>query len=364
MRRIRHGGGALGRPTRHFPRQRVGNPLFPRHAAGAGQVFSKRTAIGGLLALTIAIAAWYLIWSPAFRIKDIAVSGASPAVEQPLRDLLGRYLTGRQFLVLPRDNVFFFNKDAAQREIGRSFFLDELKLELKMPGKLTVRLKERSLKAVLLTAGRFLALDQSGMVLRELAPREIETLGDLPPDLGAAQVQELDAAETAPPTDAPAAKPPAEPAKKTAPPPAAKPTPAPATDKENTNRFPLIVAGRSEGQVPAPPPDLKPGETAFPEAVISLILQANARLPDLAGSRVRWYAVSGSAETVEATMGGDWVVRLTTLIPFDVQGNRLSLVLKEKIGGQKDQLEYVDLRYNERIFFRLKQAENASAPAK
>ena len=53
-------------------------------------------------------------------------------------------------------------------------------------------------------------------------------------------------------------------------------------------------------------------------------------------------------------MVGDWHILLATASPFDVQVERLSIVLKEKIGAKKSVLEYVDLRYNERIFFRLK----------
>ena len=88
---------------------------------------------------------------------------------------------------------------------------------------------------------------------------------------------------------------------------------------------------------------------------MELILQANNRLPDICGSPVRWFTVDRSVDAVDATIAGDWHVFLGASIPFDTQGERLSLVLKEKVGGRKNELEYVDLRYNERIFFRYRQ---------
>ena len=51
-------------------------------------------------------------------------------------------------------------------------------------------------------------------------------------------------------------------------------------------------------------------------------------------------------------------VSLPTLIPFETQATRLSLVLREKIGERRGELEYVDLRYDERIFFRFIGGDN------
>jgi hypothetical protein len=49
-----------------------------------------------------------------------------------------------------------------------------------------------------------------------------------------------------------------------------------------------------------------------------------------------------------------WDAYFTTAIPFDVQGSRLGLILKEKVKDQRSNLQYVDLRYNEKVFFRMR----------
>jgi len=343
MRRVRHGNYSL-KPVRHHVHARRPNPLFQfggRRQPRDPLPIKPKTVVAAAVLLVAAAAVWYLIWSPAFRIKNIEVRGASAAAEQAIREVLDRRLAAFSFLVLPQSNVFVFSKAAAISDIEKNLFLERLVLTTKIPDQLTVEVAERSLRAVLLTSNRFLALDESGIVLRELSSREIEALGDLPPNVGSASVPELGAEsmDTRP----------AEPAIEKKPAAGVVPT------QKNVNKFPLII-DQTTGDQTQPAHERRPGENAVSSAAMTLILQANARLPDLSGTRVRWFSVRDSAETVEATMEGDWLIYLTTLLPFDVQGSRLSLVLKEKIGAKKNGLEYVDLRYNERIFFRYKGA--------
>jgi hypothetical protein len=346
MRRVRHGNFSLRAVRHHVPMRRPGAYLQfgSRHQMAPMLPKLKPMLIAAAAAGAVACAAWYLIWSPAFSIKEIEVSGISAAAEQVMREAIDGYLGSQSLFVLPRSNVFVFDKTAAVQAIEKKLFLERLTLTVKMPGKLTVDAAERPLRAALLTSSRFLALDESGVVLRELSPREIEVLGDLPPNVGSASVTELGAEsmETQP-SSAPAGKKPA----------------AVAPVQQNANKFPLIIDRAADG---SGPDERQPGKTAVSAAGMTVVLQANSRLPDLSGTRVRWFSIASTdgSETIEATMEGDWVVKMTTLLPFDVQGSRLALVLKEKIGARKNELEYVDLRFNERIFYRFKGAEGGN----
>lgn len=337
MRRVRHGNTGYRSIRPHQPRHAGRRPL----SDGLRRLFSERPKKGlmlAVLAVAAAAAGWYLIWSPAFRIGEIDVRGASAETEQVIRSLVEKRLARRRFLLLPQSCIFVFDRAGMIKDVNKELFLDEFDLSQKLPDRLDIDIKERSLRAVLLTDKRFWALDESGIILRELSVREIESLGDLPPNIGSASVPELGAesmdvqpVETAEDKRAAAA--------------------AVVPFKNNANKFPLIIDRSGNGSAIR---DRLPGDTAFPQTVMTLILQANVRLPDLSGTRVRWFGVRDTAETVEATMDGDWLIYLTTLLPFDVQGTRLALVLKERIGSKKDALEYIDLRYNERIFFRFK----------
>lgn len=339
--------------VRDFHRQRYGNPLFP-NAAGrllrAGGRTSKRGAGPGpkrlialaLAAVAVAGALWYVFWSQALRITSFELQGASMPTEETVREALEAYADGRTMLVLPRRNILVFDEGAAMTAIEKAIFLEDVDIRKKLPGTVVVTVREKTVKAALERAGRLYALDESGFIVRELSGKEIALMGDLPPGMNAVQVPGLGAESV----EVPAAP-------KNGPDAAKEEAAKEEEKKRSKNAWPLVLDRRDETSSKG---RRDPGSQAFSAATIGIILQANARLPDIAGEAVRWFIPDDAADSVDAAMAGEWHVYLATTTPFDVQADRLALVLKEKIGPKRPELEYVDLRYNERIFYRLKNA--------
>jgi hypothetical protein len=329
---------------RDFHKPRYGNPLFrpgaKRARFGAGKAFNEaRPFFAGGTAIVVAVGViWYVLWSAAFRVQTVEVTGATPATEEAVRAGVAEHMKGHALFVLPRSNILLFDADGAREDVEKQVFLESITLRKKLPGTVVVEVREKAVRAVLDSRDRFYALDESGFVIRELSGKEIGLLHDLPPGVGAISVPGL-GAETMEVPVAPQDKKTADAKKDDGPP------------KENANEIPLILHADDK---PEAKDAVTPGTQAVPAASLNLIFQAYARMPDLAGAGIRWFTVQKEAETVDATMAGDWHVFLSSAVPFDVQGERLALVLKEKIGQQKSRLEYVDLRYNERIFYRLK----------
>lgn len=335
--------------ARDFHKPRYGNPLFrpggkrSRFAPGKALAEMKPFFFGAIAIAIVAAGAWYALWSTAFRISSVEITGATPATEDAVRAGVDEHMKRNMFLVLPQSNILLFDAGGALKDIEKKVYLDGITLRKKLPKTIVVEVKEKDARAVLDANDHFYALDASGFVVRELSNKEIGMLRDLPPGVGAVSVPGL-GAETMEFAVPVAAKAGAD-GKKTESPP-----------KENANPMPLILLDDDADNKDV----AVPGVQALPKTSLELVFQAYARMPDLAGAGIRWFTVQKDAETVDAMMVGDWHVYLSSAVPFDVQGERLALVLKEKIGQQKARLEYVDLRYNERIFYRLK--DGAPAP--
>lgn len=385
------------KPVRDFHRPRYGNPLFAnssgskvvrrgaaanpnrtaRRAQGTGLGDKKRNLLiaAGVVLLG---AAWYVFWGSAFRITKTEFVGTTPYTEETLSKALADYEASNALLIFPRNNVLLFSESSAKNAIKDAVYLDDISITKKLPDTVIVTVKEKAMRAVLERGGRLYAVDESGYVLRELTSKEHDMMPDLPPGLNAVSVEGL-GAETVTVsgngtmTDAPSAngagaangdgtapagtkadaKPDAAAAAKTdkksdkaaptAPPAAPEPPPK--------NGWPLILDHNPEDAIKKP---ARPGLQAYTPSTLTAILQANARLPDVTGETVRWYTPDESSNSVDATMGTGWHVFLATATPFDVQVDRLSIILKDKIGAKRGELEYVDLRYNEKIFYRLK----------
>jgi hypothetical protein len=186
--------------------------------------------------------------------------------------------------------------------------------------------------AAFIDGGDILALDESGHVIRSLTRRERISLTDLPESVGQVDSGELgaesvDVAEIEGVTEE---------------------TGEPDLEelRRNSNPMPLVLDRQTAAG------GYEPGDQPVSPEVLLLILQVHDRLADVTGSGVRWYSLESAKDTVDVLNRAGWHVYLTTMIPFDKQAERLTLVLKEKIGERKNELEYVDLRYDERIFFR------------
>jgi cell division septal protein FtsQ len=323
--------GAQKRRFRDYHKRQYGNPLFDR--TGRGRATSRRPADFGraaliaLGAIAVGTLAWYLFWSPTFRIVTVEVNGATPPTESRIRDLVAAQQDRRAALLFPQRSVFLFDKDAVSAEIEKVFHLEALTLKKRLPGSIVIDVTEIPKRAVLHADGRFLAVSATGTVIRELTDREVREIADMPPEIAAGIEQRLGAemVELS----------------------ALAPEDAADTVARNNNEFPLLF---DDGGGEAP----SPGAALFSEPTLSIILQANTRLPDIAGSSVRWFTVRERDEAVDVTLAGDWHLYLTTTLPFEVQGERLALILKEKVGEDRSRLQYVDLRYNERIFIKMK----------
>ena len=326
------------RVVRDFHRPRYGNPMFPRSGARQ-QRRPNRPANPWTLRLTagaFGIAAlWYALWSPAFTITTVTVTGVSPAAEDAIRAGIAQHEKGSTLFVFPNANALVFDQAGALKDISSKVILDRITLRKKLPHTIVVEAAEKIGRAALDEGGRLFALDESGVIVRELSESELNQLAELPPSMDAVQVAGL-GAESVPVAGTTTAAPAALPAEK--------------APQQGT--VPLVMLESLEAGKDAR--STAPGTAIIPTAAMRIVLQAHARLSDIAGARVRWYVVRAASETVEAVMEGDWRVLMSSALPFDAQGERLALVLKEKIGARKPKLEYVDLRYNERIFFRMK----------
>lgn len=353
MKKVWHGSSRSNRKgaVRDFYRKPYGNPLFSRRghrrSGRAADIVAaaKKTLIWTIVLAIVGTAAWYVIWSPAFRISSVEITGAAPATEQTLHEILDKKMSAMSWLILPTNNIFFFKEKTALAAMSKKFLFESVQVRKKLPHTVSIEVKEKEPRAVLVTGNRFLAVDPAGFVIRDLTEKEIYQLSDLPPGYSTVQVQGLGAEsmDVSTPPDTKVTAPPS----KTKGPAAAEPV------KKNKNPLPLIVEpDPSSGQATKK----KPGDAAVAPTTLSLILEAYSRLPDIAGAGVRWFVVDDASDSVRVTMEGDWTVFLSTSVPFDIQGQRLMLVLKDKVGARKIELEYVDLRYNERIFFRFKGA--------
>lgn len=329
---------------RDYHRRRYGNPLFQRTTSSTRSTISGRRSTGDgklwpFFASSIGgLCLAYVVWGPSLAIREINIIGSTlPATEETIRTAIETYANERSMGIFPHRNILLFSASSAREAIGNKVFLESIELDKKLPNTLTVNISEKIPKAVLEHNGRLYAVDSNGFLIRELAEKEMAAMNDLPPGMNSVAVPGLGAESVNISPDP------------TTPPTALPPTTEPA---KPSNILPLILDKFIEGQ--SQETSDRPGSQAAPTSTISIILEAYGRLPDIIGTSVHWFEKGDDGKSVVVTTGGNWKIFLSTALPFDAQADRLAIVLKEKVKDRGPQLEYVDLRYNEKIYFRMK----------
>jgi cell division septal protein FtsQ len=315
-----------------------GNPLFgnktrggwPRRRRLKGSIkdiIPWRLIAAGFFVLLIGYGLWYVVWSEAFRVSVVRISGADSESETWIRQSLDDYMKRRSFLVVPNDNALLMSvRDASESVLGK-VYLESLTVRKKLPDEIIIEVVERPISAVLAANRNFFALGADGKVVRQLTEGEKIRLEDLPPEFGAIDAGSLGAEIIL--------------------------MPATAVGTEDVHAesgkhgWPFVMVDEG-GQPKTADPQV--GVEMVSPAAMGIIMTAQAKMREISGDEPKWYTVRQTAETVDVKMTRGWSVYLSTSLPFSVQGEHLSLILKEKVKDRMNELQYIDLRYKERVF--------------
>jgi cell division septal protein FtsQ len=358
--------------NRDFGRRRFGNPLF-RPPTSRGASWHRRQnhqrdwqipwplIMLAVLVVGIGYGFWYLLWSEAFRIKDVRVEGASPEVEIAIRNCVNDRLAHRDLFVFPQSNLLIFAISATKQEIQSKVYLQSLSVSKKLPSTVTVTVVEKEPKVVVAAANKLAVADAEGVMVRELTEGERIKLGELPPALkdSAAHGSDTLAINSRDLVEAPADGP--------------KPANSFTThdDTEVASApvsaglpWPLVVLDeqRHEG---LPSKEYAVGVKTLPPEAVKTVLEAGQLFEGLVKAKVKWYTSRPVAETIEIMTSEGWSAYVSTAKPIQDQLRYLREVLAKAVGPRRSELLYVDVRYNEKIFVKFQdKIEPNKAPAK
>ncbi len=135
-------------------------------AGGPGPV---RTALlGGLLVLSLAALLWTYTGTGVLNVKHVEVRGASALSEEYLRALSG---------ITPQTHLLKMNVKAVEKALLSEPCLAAVEVRRRFPGTVVLKVSERRPSGVIVQGGRFLLVDQGGVVLAsvdEMPPGLVE----------------------------------------------------------------------------------------------------------------------------------------------------------------------------------------------
>lgn len=297
-------------PSRHvrrdYSRKRYANPLFTPGPSGHGR---GRRWFVRLVVLAVAVGwLWFLGFSGALRIIDIEVRGNDQVPAWEIRDAVEEVLAGRAWLVLPKRSVLFASEDEIAAALTERFVLESAEVTKRPPHGLEVAVKERVSSILLqMPDGSQALLDLNGAVMRTFRPEEA-----------------VDVVRRA----------------------------GPSLDEGE---------GRRKKEYHVLHDDRDEAFRLRDQAVGADVVAAAIALPNLIKERfgdapfLQELRIDGAkSTTLRAVMSEGWTIYLDAAQPLEGQVTNAEIVLRTKVGADRPRLDYIDVRFGEKVFFKLK----------
>lgn len=109
--------------------------------------------------------AYWLILSSSFKLQTVEISEAKNFSTQDLQNLIWEEARAKKFL--PTDNLFIFDKSELKKKIDQKYYLDDLKIKIRLPHKLIVSFSEKNYGLIWNEADKFYYINYQGDIILE-----------------------------------------------------------------------------------------------------------------------------------------------------------------------------------------------------
>ncbi len=288
-----------GRRFLDFHKKNYRNPFFRRSKRGF-HFFKKsrkeklylwrRRVVLFFILITAVGWVWLFFYSPYFKIEKIEILGLEQIDKNEIKAIVDSQLFNRRFLIFRQSNIFIFDEKSLSKNINAKYFLNNLAINKDLPSTLIIQIKEKTSKLIWVTNNKNYYLDLSGTVIGEVAA------------LPTAETEGVSSAKNLP-----------------------------------------IIYDESNKEVNI-------GEKVLEESRVLAVIELTERILQFTGVEIDFYKLINGIELRAITKEGWYILFADDNI--ENQLKKLDLILKEKIKEKRKNLEYIDLRFEDRVYYK------------
>lgn len=283
-------------------------------------VFTKKTAAYSVLALFVIYALWTLLFTRTFSIDFVDVKAEGSLDSTLVREMIFRQMEESHFGVLSQKNIFFFNARSVEQRLRDGFVVERLAVKKILPNKLSISVSGSPFRALWFSAGTFYDITTRGTISRTVSPSQVPLL---PKELSTSQKADV------------------------------QPKPSkPAKEKKQKNneaskvlRVPILLDSKDNQETQIGGQVIDPSALAF---VISL-----AEKLETLNAPMVWGRHAADSGDVRIMTNERWEAIFNMHESLDSQVGYLKTVLAEKIKRDRSKLQYIDVRFENKIFYAL-----------
>lgn len=294
----------MKRKRRISHRKQYKNPFYPNKKAGSPLLkkdFKIRFPKFVYLVIII-IFLFVFSYADVFQINNVEVSGTQRINQVEVEDLIYEQTEGRRYILFGQGSIFFFSKHQAKKVIAENLLLDEVKVKKSYFKTIKIEITEKQSGIGWVSGGSQYYLDLEGVALREI-------------ELGGGFIVEQSGENT----DL-------------------------IRSELSSGDFP-VVYDQSNGEVMI-------GQLVTTEKLVNFVLSLFDELSVVADFEISHFTVERPfSREVTLVTKEEWEARFKVGENPIIQGGILVSILQQKIKDRSN-LEYVDLRFGEKVFYK------------
>ncbi len=260
----------------------------------------------------LVVLAYFLFFSKFFTIDMVTVQAKGDLDASQIRQVLFQEMGRTRLGIIPETNIFWFSLSRARATLQDTFAISQLTIKKNYPNRISVTVEGKKFHALWYSQGIFYDITPSGS-LRAAVDRS--SIATVPSGIGDA-------------TSTPLAQ---------------KKMPTPIM-RDSGKIIPIIVDEKNQ--------PIALGQTVVDQQYVDEIVTLPATLEQIGVPFSSIHMTQGAPDITIVTQEG-WTIRFTLQEKFSDQLAYLDTVLREKIKGDRKKLNYVDVRFENRVYYTL-----------
>lgn len=275
--------------------QRSKNPFFPKRRRV--NVSSKKNGWGFIILIIffLVLICWVYLFliSSYFRIARVDIKGDNEQTKKTIGEIISLIQTGRRWLFWPQNNIYIFPKKEAEKRLAEQLLLEEILIDKQYPNVLRINFITKKPALSLITNDWNYTLDIAGDVIEKRA-RESER--------------------------------------------------ASSTPKLEFEDLPILEGSGDELFISA---------HAISADLVRFIRTIFTEVPPKTGFTVKIFSPhSESPSSLNVKTDEGWQMILNIRGDAFEQVEKLQAVLKQQTKEEREKLNYIDLRFGDRVFYK------------
>lgn len=163
-----------------YQAKKLSNPFFRKKEKKPEGLFLKRFKLLSLLILVVALI-WFFIGSSWWEITEIEIKGLERLSAETVKSELAFSFETKNLLVFKQQNIFLFNKSKATERLKDEFNLADVKIKKRWPRKLIIEINERPYAFIYYEDGKYYFSSADNYLITEIIfeenkPEEIDLI--------------------------------------------------------------------------------------------------------------------------------------------------------------------------------------------